>query len=187
MSTRNAYRAAALAVAAFTATAAQADGPVLDLGKARILPERQIQLPPERIRPVIVCTDPAAVEIRVSNVRTRPDGAATIYDFDVVGTVRNIGITPWSSGRNQQSANLAFGGRVVAWRDFTALAVGASVSLRSRMSLYASDEFPPSVELSITYDPDIAIDGNRGNDDCRLGNNTRRLSGSELLGLAAGS
>ena len=187
MITRKTYRAAALAVAAFTATAAQADQLVVDLGKARILPGRQIQLPPERIQPLIVCTDPAAAEIRVSNVRTRRDGAAIIYDFDVVGTVRNIGVTAWSSGRDQQSANLTLGSRTVARRDFPALAAGGSVSLRSRMSLHGSDEFPPSVELWITYDPDIFIDGNRGNDDCRLGNNTRRLSGSELLGLAAGS
>lgn len=44
----------------------------------------------------------------------------------------------------------------------------------------AEGEFPPSYMLEIGYDPDIRIDGNPNNDDCRLGNNRLERSGAEV-------
>ncbi len=180
-------RTAALAAAAATAlaTGASAQTIQVDPGKLNTLrPGPQIQLPPDRLR--LACPDPAAAELRLTNIRVRSEGSARHYDFDVVGTIRNLGAAAWSSGRGQQVAGLKRGAATVASRDFVSLAPGASFTLTTRMSLYSADEFPPGVELSIGYDPDIRLDGNPANDDCRSGNNLRRLSGHELLRLASG-
>ncbi|MEX0954342.1 MAG: hypothetical protein WDZ83_03910 [Rhizobiaceae bacterium] len=180
-------RAATLAVAAASvlATAAAAQVIQVDPGKFRVLPKHQFQVPGDRILRPIACPDPAAVEIGVTNIRSRLQSGVTYYDFDVVGTVRNVGGGAWSSGRGQQFASLLRhrgASATLATRDFMRLSPGASFTLTSRMSLAASEEFPPDLEIAIGYDPDIRLDGNRANDDCRMGNNSRRLSGRDLMG-----
>ena len=177
--------ALAAAAAAALATGATAQTIQIDPGKLKPqLPGPQIQLPPGGLR--LACPDPAAAELRLANIRIRSEGAARYYDFDVIGTIRNLGAAAWASGRGQQLAGLKRGSTTVASRDFVSLAPGQGFTLTTRMSLYSADEFPPGVELSIAYDPDIRLDGNPANDDCRTGNNVRRLSGYELLRLASG-
>jgi hypothetical protein len=46
----------------------------------------------------------------------------------------------------------------------------------------ASDDFGfgGEVEVSIAYDPDILIDGNRCNDDANAGNNVMRVDGTQI-------
>ena len=189
MSMTKTIRATALAAVAMTvlATAASAETLRIDPGKVQIKPRHQIEVLPERLLPRLACPDPAAVELRVANVRTRRGTSGTVYEFDVVGTVRNVGAGTWSSGRGQQIASLARNGTTVSSRDFVSLSPGASFSLSHRMSIHAAEEFPPEMSLRISYDPDIRIDGNTANDDCRTGNNQRRLTGQELLRLAATS
>ena len=189
---RTVTRTAMLAIAAASvlATGASSQTIQIDPGKLRILPERNLKIPENRILRPIACPDPAAVDIRLANIRSRLHEGATYFDFDVVGTIRNVGAGAWSSGRGQQVASLKRNigsSTTLASRDFIRLSPGESFTLSSPMSVYAGEEFPPDLELSIGYDPDIRIDGNPANDDCRMGNNSRRLSGSELMGrLSAG-
>ncbi len=51
------------------------------------------------------------------------------------------------------------------------------------MSPPAEGEFPPSYVLEIGYNPDIRIDGNPNNDDCRLGSNRLERSGAQMRTL----
>jgi len=48
-------------------------------------------------------------------------------------------------------------------------------------------EFGGHVALSISYDPDIFIDGNRCNDDSNAGNNTFRIETGEILAFMNGA
>lgn len=183
---RTATRAAILAAATISvmATGAAAQLIQVDPGKFQVLPDRGVRVPQGRILEPIACPDPATVEIGVANIRSRLRSGVTYYDFDIVGTIRNVGRGEWSSGRGQQFASLvrnSGASQTLVSRDFTRLSPGASFALASRMSLAASEEFPPDLELAIGYDPDIRLDGNPANDDCRMGNNSRRLSGRDLM------
>jgi hypothetical protein len=175
-------RAAMLAVATVSVlvTGASAQSLQIDPGKFNILPHGNLKVPEDRILRV-ACPDPSAVEIGLANIRARRGASGTFFEFDVVGTIRNVGAGAWSSGRGQQVASLKRTGATLASRDFTRLSPGDGFTLTGRMSVHAAEEFPPNLELSISYDPDIRIDGNPANDDCRMGNNSRRLSGSELM------
>lgn len=183
---KTATRAAMLAVATVSvaATGAAAQLIQIDPGKFQVLPDPRVRVTRGPALGAIACPDPAAVEIGVSNIRSSLQSGVTYYDFDVVGTVRNVGRGAWSSGRGQQFASLRrHAGATLASRDFMRLAPGESFMPASGMSLAASEEFPPDLEIAIGYDPDIRLDGNRANDDCRMGNNSRRLAGRNLMRL----
>jgi hypothetical protein len=44
-------------------------------------------------------------------------------------------------------------------------------------------EFAPSFIARISYDPDITMDGNKQNDDCRNDNNSRTISADTVSAL----
>ncbi len=159
---------------------------------AMIQPVQRVR--PVQVRPVTMirlCPDPAAFEIRfeIVNRTSQFDGRVRI-----TGIVKNVGSKAFKSGPHQAKAYLyqlppgaATGGTMVAQREFTNLAAGATFSLTYernwRSSSPAEGEFPPSYRLLITYDPDIYMDNNKDNDDCNQGNNKKDRSGSEINDL----
>ncbi|URR36226.1 hypothetical protein NBE99_03590 [Thermosynechococcus sp. HN-54] len=139
--------------------------------------------------PQVLCPDPAvqAVNFSLMNRTTPFEGRVRI-----TGIVRNRGTSTYQSGVNQQMVYLyeqMLGGRarLVAQQPFQNLGVGQEVTVMFErpwnISSPAEGEFPPNYVLEIGYDPDIRIDGNPHNDDCRLGNNRLQRSGAEIRAL----
>ncbi|MGC4086786.1 MAG: hypothetical protein QM756_02595 [Polyangiaceae bacterium] len=130
------------------------------------------------------CPDPSAqVEFRVARRDSTFRGL-----IEIKASVKNVGL-PYVTGPNQQLLNLyeivpGSTPRLVASQPFANLASGevASVSITRlwNSSSPAEGEFPPSYRAVISYDPDIAIDGNTRNDDCHPENNSIERSGTAI-------
>jgi len=145
------------------------------------------------------CPDPAAVgiEFTILSRRTQFKGRVRIE-----GVVRNLGRAAFQSRPGQQTVQLyevGIGGgrpKLVAEKSFTSL-LPQLVNEKSSAALaspvvrvqYERDwdsrspnlgEFPPSYRLVIVYDPDIRLDGNKQNDDCNMGNNSKERSGADI-------
>jgi hypothetical protein len=160
-----------------------------ELPKPVVPPVALAPLPTFRAPIVRTCIDPAAASIDFSITnRTSLFGGVV----RVVGKVKNVGNATFESGRGQQIAQLLEivpGGtpRVVASAPFERLAPGAEVPLVFSRAWNASSpaegEFPPTYRLVLSYDPDIAIDGNTKNDDCRTDNNRLERSGTAINAL----
>ena len=72
-------------------------------------------------------------------------------------------------------------------KQFEDLAAGGEITVSFERAWDASSpaegEFPPTYTLRISFDPDIFIDGNEQNDDCRTSNNRLERSGSGINDL----
>jgi len=150
------------------------------------------RLPPEVLTPTIpsACqVDPAIRSVTLTK-GSRPLQVRISYE------IVNAGRSTWTSGANQQGANLvARNGNT--GRDFTsyqrlaarAAAGGSMLRFTSPMIDNAFDnfEFGGHVDLTIGYDPDILIDGNNCNDDSNNGNNRLRIENAEILGFMRGT
>lgn len=124
--------------------------------------------------------DLAAESMEFSVSRT----SATEGTVIISGIVKNVG-ADYVSGDNQQQVVLYEkypGGQstVVASKDFANLAAGATIEVKYSTSWRTSVEFPPSFILSISYGPDIYIDGNEQNDDENPDNNRREITGAQI-------
>lgn len=144
---------------------------------------------PLQPRPELSCADPMAqgVNYTLVNRTTRFQGRVRI-----TGVVRNQGTATYQSGVNQQIAylyeqNPGAQPRLVAQRAFQNLTPGQEVTVVFERTWNSSSpsegEFPPSYIVDIGYDPDIRLDGNLNNDDCRLGNNRLERHGTEINAL----
>ena len=127
--------------------------------------------------------DPAVTSLGVTMIGKLSDTEAIIR---IGGTVKNIGNRDFRSGRGQQSVVLAkrFPGsgipEVLEHFDFAPLGAGQLRNACQRMNWEISQEFPPSVELAITYHADIRTDGNPQNDDWDSSNNYSEISGWQI-------
>ncbi|MEZ4886444.1 MAG: hypothetical protein R3E32_17035 [Chitinophagales bacterium] len=101
----------------------------------------------------------------------------------VTATIKNIGGTDYISGSNQQSMQLYIGSTPVKNEGFANLAKGTTRTITYDMTYSTSNEFPPMIKLFISYDPDIAIDGNPKNDECTYSNNQSSRDSSEIGGM----
>ncbi len=110
--------------------------------------------------------------------------------------VVNQGRSAWVSGARQQGVNLSAhnGNTGRTWRNHqrmpgSAAAGGAMLSFSSPYIANAFDdfEFGGHVDVSISYDPDIYIDGNACNDDSTTANNQLRIENAEILAFMRGS
>jgi hypothetical protein len=131
--------------------------------------------------------DPAAhaIQFRVLSRSTQFRGRV-----EISATLKNVGTSAYQSRAGAQAAYLyetplgSRNKRLVTSRDFTQLNPGQEVKLTYirnwDRSSPAEGEFPPTYELKIVYDPDIAIDGNPQNDDANRGNNQRTRSGTAI-------
>jgi hypothetical protein len=146
---------------------------------------------PEGRPPVAVFTcdvDPAIASVTLTK-GARPGQVRVSYE------VVNTGALAWRSGSGQQVATLnVVNSATGALRAFhrtlpTAAAPGATMAAVTTPTMAAPfdhTEFGGTVEVSIVYDPDIAIDGNICNDDQNLDNNSIRLSAETVLAFLSG-
>ena len=176
---------AAVAVLTALPVAAEAGGPFTIDVQFDVPIANLPQINPEiRIELTAACPDPAAVAIQASVVAAAPD--LSWADVALTGVVRNNG-GAYASGANQQVALLqTTAGATLGQANFPILAPGQSVNIGSTIRVASGDEFLPDVQLQISYDPDIFIDGNTANDDCRMGNNQTVLTAAQLASVAFG-
>lgn len=135
------------------------------------------------------CPDPAAHRIDFSIVQRTSQFAGRVK---IVGVAKNVGGAAYESGSNQQQIHLYEhipGGspRLVAREPFHNLAPGQEATVQYERawdsSSPAEGEFPPTYKLQIVYDPDIRLDSNPKNDDCRGANNQKERSGADINAL----
>lgn len=103
----------------------------------------------------------------------------------ITGVVKNMG-EPYRSNDGQQTIQLieksAVGAStVLVSKKFKDLDAGATIEVEYVIQSWrASQEFPPSFILRISYDPDLYIDSNPQNDDANHDNNYIERSGQEI-------
>lgn len=173
--------AAGLTLALSSPAAAQyarvPDGPWTSSAQHNLRPEVR-----DRLSDTLCIVDPAVTAVTV----TKLGGD----QYRVAYEVANRGRSAWRSGANQQTVVLTTrnGSSGRAFSDVQSLtgAAGGRASMGRFSSPAIADafddfEFGGLVEVSIAYDPDIAIDGNRCNDDSNSGNNTLAVEGEALM------
>lgn len=127
--------------------------------------------------------DPAVTTLSVRLLKRLSAHEASIA---IVGYVKNIGNKDFKSSPNQQSATLVQkipGVRVpelLMQRKFTVLPAGEGFMVSHTLNWRPSQEFPPSFELYLSYDPDIRLDDNPQNDDAISTNNSKQIDGLKL-------
>lgn len=133
--------------------------------------------------------DPAVVSVTLTKGSRR--GQVRV-SYEVV----NLGRSAWASGARQQGVNLlAHNGNTGRdYRNHRALTgrAGPGATMLRFASPYINNafddfEFGGHVEVAISYDPDIYIDGNDCNDDSNAANNTFRIENDDILGFMRGS
>ena len=98
--------------------------------------------------------------------------------------IANIGSVNFVSGEGQQQVMLTDDrGAPIAYRGFVTLAAGESFVFGTERSWNRASEFQEGFGAVINYAPDISIDGNAANDDCRLQDNRRTISPDEINSL----
>lgn len=136
----------------------------------------------ERLAESLCSVDPAVTAVTITKLGRN--------QYRVAYEIANRGRSAWRSGSNQQNVLLTTrnGSSGRTFSDVQSLT--GSAGARSTMARYSSPaisdalddfEFGGLVEVSIAYDPDIAIDGNRCNDDSNSGNNTLAVEGEALM------
>ncbi|MCM1983705.1 hypothetical protein [Lyngbya confervoides] len=135
--------------------------------------------------PLLRCIDPAAESIQFQVIRRDSQFRGRVR---ITGVIKNVGSLAYLSQPSQQGLLLYENNRLVKTSSFQNLAPGATAQISYERdwnsSSPAEGEFPPTYKLLITYDPDIRLDGNPNNDDCRSSNNQAVRSGqgiNELL------
>ena len=127
------------------------------------------KLPPA----VLSCPDPAVEAVTVQWI----SGGPTTGRIRISGVVKNIGGASYVSRSGQQLFSLYEDNRVISNLDFGNLAPGeSSPPIKLELEWSTSSEFNPNYRFEISYDPDIYIDGNPQNDDCRRGNNSKPVN-----------
>lgn len=153
------------------------------------LPKDAIQKPlPGPMRPLACSVDPAIGSITLTKGKAPGSVQVSVE-------VRNLGRSAWQSGGNQQSVNVSVRngntGNVVT----RSQALPGRAAANSRMAMLTTPmipnafdtfEFGGSVDASISYDPDIAIDGNNCNDDRNTANNRKTISFEQVQAFLAG-
>jgi hypothetical protein len=127
--------------------------------------------------------DPAVTALKVRMLKRLSPYEARIA---IIGYVKNIGNKDFKSSPNQQSATLVKkipgvrAPQLLKQRKFTVLPAGKGFTVSYVMNWQTSQEFPPSFELYLNYDPDIRLDGNPQNDDAVSTNNSKQIVGGKL-------
>ncbi len=102
----------------------------------------------------------------------------------IVAEIANIGGVNFQSGEGQQLVTLSDGrGRPVGYRGFVTLAAGDSFTFSTERRWNPASEFQEGFSAHIDYAPDIFIDANPANDDCRMGDNARSITPAEINAL----
>jgi len=139
--------------------------------------------------PVRCQVNPGVAGVTLTKGRNR--GQVSV-SYEIV----NRGRGTWTSGARQQGVNLsahnANTGRT--YRNHQAMPGSASAGgtmLRWSSPFIANAfddfEFGGHVDVSISYDPDIYIDGNNCNDDSSSANNQLRIENADILAFMRGT
>lgn len=108
--------------------------------------------------------------------------------------VTNLGRSAWRSGANQQNVTLTVRNGNTGRTYTVTRPLPASAAPGARMLTFTSPvipnafdtfEFSGTVDIQIAYDPDIAIDGNRCNDDANPGNNRKQVTDRQVSAFLA--
>lgn len=171
------------------AVAAFADPPVAPtkiepVNKNRLPEGTALKLP----APCIV--DPAVDSITLTKTKT-PGSIIVKY------VVKNKGSSAWASGANQQNVSLIVKNGNTGRTTFSGVrplpgsaAAGAQMlSFTTPIINNAIDtfEFSGSVDVQISYDPDILLDAKKCNDDANSANNRKTLGHAELTAFLGGT
>lgn len=141
------------------------------------------------LRPVRCQVNPGVASVTLTKGSRR--GQVSV-SYEVV----NRGRSAWSSGPRQQGVQLVAqnGNTGRAYRNHQAMpgsasAGGTMLSFSSPFINNAFDdfEFGGHVDVSISYDPDIYIDGNTCNDDSTTANNQVRIENADILAFMQGT
>ena len=140
-----------------------------------------LQPQPQFPRPILQCIDPATESINFQIIRRDTQFKGKVR---ITGVMKNIGTLPYQSNPNQQALLLYENNKLVKRTSFQNLSPGSAMTIAYdrdwNSSSPAEGEFPPEYKLLITYDPDIRLDGNPRNDDCRNSNNQKVASGQSI-------
>lgn len=140
--------------------------------------------------PTLSCVaDPAIVSVTLTKGARRGQ-------VSISYVVANAGASSWRSGANQQAVylnavNANTGRAFTTTRTLTGSAASGAVMQRFTTPMIANAfddlEFGGHVDLMLSYDPDIAIDGNCANDDRNAGNNRVHIDNGEILAFMKGT
>ena len=173
MKTKLSKAITAAALAAAIATPALA-GPIqINLDRIQPRLDHKIPVPTANLR--INCPNPMIRDI-TAEVLSR---TATQARVRITAVVENAGGVAYRSSPRQQSITLMRDNRRVSTQGFTVINPGNRffVTYEEVVSRHGYGEFPPTFHARLAYDPDIRIDGNPANDDCRSNDNRRSMSG----------
>lgn len=133
----------------------------------------------------IQITKPACPDLKAMPIQFTVLSRPTAYTarVKITAIVKNVGGADYISGSNQQGMQLYVGSHLVKNVPFTNLAKGQTKTITYYMTFSTSNEFPPMIKLYISYDPDIAMDGNPKNDECTYSNNQSSRDSREIGGL----
>jgi len=141
-------------------------------------------LPPgTTIRPQPACS----VDLAITGVTLSKGMGAD--QLSIAYEITNLGPSAWSSGANQQTATLVVHNNNTNADYRLSSPVGRSAAAGARVSLIRTPmltnavdfhEFGGTVNISLAFDPDIAIDNNACNDDRNAANNTFSISTEQV-------
>ena len=161
-------------------------GMVPNLANSQFKNPAQVKINKAKIRPgalQIACPNPALHSLRPMVISQTRNGAT----IQITAIVRNVGAADYVSNPGQQHVILLMDGQPVAQRDFPRLSRGQQMTLawHQDISRYGYGEFTPVFEARLGFDPDIRLDGNPSNDDCRMTDNRKRLNGQTINAMLA--
>lgn len=145
--------------------------------------------PDFRPGPIACQVDPSIVSVTLTKGRNA-------REVSVSYEVRNMGRSAWASGHRQQGVNLTAnngntGRSFTSYQTMTGSAASGATMLRYTSPQIANAfddfEFGGFVDVSLSYDPDIRIDGNACNDDSNGFNNRIRIENDAILGFMRGT
>jgi hypothetical protein len=157
----------------------------------------QERIPPggRPLEPKVKVTGPCRVDPRVGAI-TLAKVSAKSTSVQITFEVINGGPSAWSSGANQQSVTITArnNNSGAVYRDSKPLSASAASGARMLYhttptinDAFDNFEFGGTVDVSISYDPDIYTDGNNCNDDTNPANNRRTIDYRAILAFMNGS
>jgi len=141
---------------------------------------RPILKPGLDVKPRAQCPDPAIFDYIVRPNSRNSNGT---YNFDIALIVKNVGAGKYASRSGQQLVSLSQEGRNLINQDFINLDPGQTLAtFYYRVANWNATpgEFAVNLIASISYDPDILIDGNTHNDDCSNINNRKTITVADI-------
>lgn len=120
------------------------------------------------------CINPAIVKLQVQLVR-RDSRHRFQGRIRLTARLKNIGNADYVTRPNQQTVQLYYGRRMLKNQPFGNLRKGETKTIAVELPWNAAGEFQGNLKAMIVYDPDIRMDGNPRNDDCKMSDNSKTI------------